>query len=107
MCAHMGAPSLARVLNYWILAPLHILPHTNSSLHILPNNSKTSADIEKRPGVKSVFIFGKNSEMLGNIRRGKFHRGEKRENPKEKFFFGGKIPKGKNLEGKNLSGILS
>ena len=36
MCARIGAPSLAslaRVLNYWILAPLHILPYTYSSLH--------------------------------------------------------------------------
>ena len=50
MCARIGAPSLAalaRVLNYWILAPLHILPYTHSSLHILPYNSKTKADIEK------------------------------------------------------------
>merc|ERR1711888_349102 len=38
-CAHSSLHSayvrLARsVLNYWILAPLHILPYTHSSLHI-------------------------------------------------------------------------
>ena len=34
VCARICAPSLARVLNYWILAPLHILPYTHSSLQI-------------------------------------------------------------------------
>ena len=34
MFARIEAPSLARVSNYWILAPLHILPYTHSSLHI-------------------------------------------------------------------------
>ena len=33
MCTRIGVPSLALVLNYWILAPLHILPYTHSSLH--------------------------------------------------------------------------
>ena len=32
-CARIGVPSLAWVLDYWVLAPLHILPYTHSSLH--------------------------------------------------------------------------
>ena len=66
MCARIGAASLARILNDWVIAPLHILPYRRSSLYILPYNSKTKTDIEKKPKNKQGFKF---DFLLENVKK--------------------------------------
>ena len=67
-CARIGAPSLSWVLNYQVIASMHILLYRRPSLHIHRYTSKTRPDIKKRILVE-VFFYYFGSEYMKKMEK--------------------------------------